>query len=268
MDSLFYSVKIEGGVLNNKLLTFRDFKRPFANLTRQLVDSIKKDSKRTEEFQRKLMPIAISYAKEANKKILNLLDTTNITTLKLAGLFYSNDANFGQLPRELVEKNISGIEIGKNLLLKNLMSPHESINRVGTKLPTVTLPKPNNKKVSLYQINGEFKVLDFWASWCGPCRKANRVELPKFNKYLFENHIPLISISIDTDKQKWKQAVKTDAPTWEQLIDDQNIFTQVLHIQGIPQYLVLNKENVVVFESNVLFSIKNFIEMNIRVKAP
>lgn len=264
-DSLFYSVRIDGGTLNKKLLSFREFKRPFANLTRQLADSIQKAPQRAEEFQRKLMPVAMTYAKQASEKISDVLDTANNRTIKLAGLFYLNDANFGQLPLHVIEKNVSGMEEGKVLFIKNLKNRKEDINLIGTKAPDVILIRPNNRKTSLHELQGEFKVLDFWASWCGPCRKANKAQLPEFNKYLVENQIPLIAISIDTDIKKWKQAVKNDTTSWEQFIDDQYLLARLLHIQAVPQYIILNRENAVVFESNVLFSVKNFLEKNINV---
>ncbi|MCE7862700.1 MAG: hypothetical protein DYG99_04070 [Bacteroidetes bacterium CHB5] len=82
------------------------------------------------------------------------------------------------------------------------------------------------------------------------------------NEYLTRNQIPLISISTDKDIKKWKQAIKSDGTTWGQFMDDQYLLSELINVQAVPQYVILNKDNVIVFESNVLFAVKIFLDKN------
>jgi thiol-disulfide isomerase/thioredoxin len=118
----------------------------------------------------------------------------------------------------------------------------------------------------LNSFQGHFKVLDFWASWCGPCRQANRTYLPKLYEYLQQNNIPLIAITIDEDKLKWKEAIKKDLVTWPQVIESQPLLKKLLGIQGVPHYVILDKNNTVVFDSNVPMLIERYIKNQLENK--
>lgn len=90
--------------------------------------------------------------------------------------------------------------------------------KLGDKLPAIELKDTKNKPVSLNAFAGKVILVDFWASWCGPCRKANKSLVPFYKKYSTQN-FEAISISVDTDKSKWLKAVIKDRLVHQQLID-------------------------------------------------
>ncbi len=90
--------------------------------------------------------------------------------------------------------------------------------QLGDQLPAIELKDVKNKPVLLTAFAGKVLLIDFWASWCGPCRKANKLLVPFYKKYKNKN-FEAISISVDTDKAKWLLAVQKDKLVHQQLID-------------------------------------------------
>lgn len=90
--------------------------------------------------------------------------------------------------------------------------------QVGDNAPDFTMNDVNDKPVSLSSFKGKFVLVDFWASWCGPCRGENPAVIAAYNKFKGKN-FTILGVSLDDDKAAWIQAIKDDGLNWKQVSD-------------------------------------------------
>ena len=120
--------------------------------------------------------------------------------------------------------------------------------RKGALFPDFTLQTPQGKSVSLYSVKAKVKIVDFWASWCGPCRAENPHVKELYEKY-HDKGLEVISVSLDDKKDKWQKAIEQDGLPWIHVSDLQawgNPLVKMLGIQGIPYLIVLDNDNRIV----------------------
>lgn len=116
--------------------------------------------------------------------------------------------------------------------------------RDGAVAPALELPTPEGQNFSLTSLKGQVVLVDFWASWCGPCRRANP-EVVKLYKAFSSKGFTVLGVSLDDDKAKWTEAIKKDGLTWHHISDLkrwESATNQVWQVTSIPTSFLIDKD--------------------------
>ena len=139
----------------------------------------------------------------------------------------------------------------------------EASRIIGKTAPAFSLTNQHNKTVTLEDFKGNYTLLDFWASWCAPCRAANKKVMRLYQKYK-EKGFQVISISFDYDKEKWLKAIEEDQITWTQISDLKGFYKseikKLYHIESLPTTYVLNPEGKAIEQNLKHHELEQFLE--------
>ena len=140
---------------------------------------------------------------------------------------------------------------GKNSLSGRLILERKALLdgiAIGSKAPDFTLADANGNEVRMSEIKGRLKILDFWASWCGPCR-MNNPELKKLYEEYNGKGLEIIGISLDEKGDAWRAAIEKDGLTWTNVSSLKGWKCDVVKlysVDAVPSMFVLDADNRIV----------------------
>jgi len=254
--------------------TMKDFMTTFDDRLKEIFDvSVEVDSLRTIVASDSLINIKTqrlaNTAGELKAYTMAEIKKSKNAALTLFELGYyqssANNPNTGLRPIEndevlaiingVVKDNPNHVSLAglkKNLDAQTQAAPGapDAEKWVGKPAPDFTLPDVNGKQVSLSSFKGKYVLIDFWASWCKPCRMENPNVVAAYNKFKNKN-FTILGVSLDESKEAWLSAIKADNLTWPHVSDLKQWESMVIPLyqfNGIPYNVLLDPLGNVIAE--------------------
>ena len=145
----------------------------------------------------------------------------------------------------MLDSNVKATHFGRKvgtLLIK------EKLTAIGQPAPGFSINDADNNPVTLASFKGTYLLLDFWASWCGPCRQENPNVVKVFHRYK-NKKFDIFGVSLDESKEAWVKAVKKDGLDWTQVSELKGWKSDVVAeygIQGIPMNYLLDTNGIII----------------------
>jgi peroxiredoxin len=149
-------------------------------------------------------------------------------------------------------KEHKGLADFKSLIAQaNAANSSEAASWINKQAPDLTMNDVNGKPVSISNFKGKYVLVDFWASWCRPCRAENPNVVAAYDKFKDKN-FAILGVSLDQNKDAWLQAIKNDGLTWTHMSDLkywESSAVSTYKFQGIPYNILIDPSGKVIAES-------------------
>lgn len=246
-DEKFY---IRGGSLNEKYtehMVKSDSMRNLVNGLNERYESLRTNRKfrsaslvndTLRKEQKKLQDFTVSFLKENDNLISAFTIFSNIE-MRDAGLRETKEMY------NTLGNGAKATHCGR--IIKERIERMEK-TAGGAVAPDFTLPDINGNPVTMSSIKGKIKILDFWASWCGPCR-LNNPALKKLYDEFHSKGLEIIGISLDHSKAGWQKAIEKDGLEWINVSSLKGWECEIAHsynVSGVPALFILNENNRII----------------------
>ncbi|RUT78499.1 TlpA disulfide reductase family protein [Ancylomarina longa] len=242
---------------------FRDSQKSFQEKQQGLIQQYQKANQNKDQVQMDSIRNAFdkieSSKNTASKEFIKANSTSIVTGFIAYRLSMGMEASEMEKVYNLLDESVRSSKYA--LKIKEKMELLKKV-AVGQVAPDFTLNTPEGTPLSLSSLKGKVVVIDFWASWCGPCRRENPHMVETYNK-LHEKGVEFLGVSLDKNKDAWLKAISDDGLVWDHVSDLKywnSAAAKMYGINGIPATVLIDQNGVIVAKKIFGEELKTAIE--------
>lgn len=256
-QSPVFSGTVWSEYLNNYMRQLDDFVKwrdkninPQTESQERIMEKIMREKKKMDDM-------TIVAVKKDPSNPAHLLLMTNL--MPMMGFEYWDDShlNYLKMIRDAFQDSYPDNAMTKMIVeqIEQVKSGHENFVQynVENSAPDIALRDPDRKTRKLSDLRGKYVLIDFWASWCNPCRMENPNVVRLYKKYQNKN-FDIFSVSLDNDKNRWVKAIAADGLIWKNHVSDlkgwESSVVPLYSVKGIPHTVLIDPEGKII-ETNL-----------------
>jgi peroxiredoxin len=202
--------------------------------------------------------LSLEFIKSNHESPATLAALENLSPEKYAAAYKSvlqalsktyADSHYFKLLKTKYEQSISKRIIPNQPPPKKKSAGKKNTYSAGDEAPDIIMNNPDGETLRLSDLRGKVVLIDFWASWCGPCRRENPNLVRAYEKY-HSKGFEVFSVSLDSNKDKWINAIKKDGMVWDYHVSDlqkwRNEASQAYGVSSIPHAILVGKDGVII----------------------
>lgn len=259
-----YSYQVKGSKDSELLKQFRKFEK---NLSDSLNISFEKQRSMNPEKQDSIgFILQQHYSKTMESFSKNFIQNNLQSLVSLSATKYLEQYSYADLLMALRDTLIKTLRGNRYVDEFDLVVNQLNVLPPGSVAPEITLKTPEGKQLSLSAFKGKIVLINFWASWCAPCRRENPSLVELYEKYKGKD-FEIFGVSLDENIDSWKNAILKDKIKWPQVSELKRWESDVVKLyqfSSIPYSILINREGKIIYKGMLIEDIEIRIDQAIK----